>query len=95
MAWEWRTYSGDDVVIMEPCRLRQVVVTFPTAVTTPTNLYHGVTSDGPLALSLTSGYAVTLNVELAEPMEFPAGMYVALATTEVVVTMLIERIGHQ
>ena len=94
MAWEWRTADSLDMVIQEPCRLKQVVVSFTAAPTGAAALRNGVTDTSGVMVYLTSTGAGTVSLVFEEPLPFGAGMYVDMPSSSAVVHVLIERTGH-
>jgi hypothetical protein len=94
MAWEWRTTDSVDMVIQEPCRAKQVVVSFTVTPTGAVVLRNGVTDTSSVMVYLTSAGAGMVSLVFEEPLPFGAGMYVDLPTSSAVVHVLIERTGH-
>jgi hypothetical protein len=94
MAWEWRTADSLDMVIHEPCRLKQAVVSFTSTPSGAVALRHGVTDTGSVMVYLTSAGAGTVSLVFEEPLPFGAGMYVDMPSSPAVVHVLIERTGH-
>jgi uracil phosphoribosyltransferase len=94
MAWEWRTTDSVDMVIKEPCRLKQVVVSFTSTPTGAVVLRNGVTDTSGVMVYLNSASAGTVSLVFEEPLPFGVGMYVDLPSSSAVVHVLIERTGH-
>jgi hypothetical protein len=94
MAWEWRTADSRDMVIQEPCRLKQVVVSFTSAPSGAAVLRNGVTDTSGVMLYLTSSASGTVALDFDEPLPFGAGMYIDMPSSSAVVHVLIERTGH-
>jgi hypothetical protein len=82
------------MVVQEPCRLKQVVVSFTSAPSGAVALRYGVTETSGVMVYLTSAGAGTVSLVFEEPLPFGAGMYVDLPSSSAVVHVLIERTGH-